>query len=273
MSKISEERWNTAIRWIDRIAKPLVVLSVLLYLIEGELSLRNHWGDGYESHTFFVWSEWIVASLFTIEIFVRWWRSNPTFYGAPNSAYPLNIWGLIDVVCVAPFWVGFLVPASMLGIVRSFRILRLLKFYRYSRTLQLTALKFYRAYHNLKGIAFALGIVWLFFAVVCLNLEHEAQPDKFGSLLDAAWFTVVTATTVGYGDASPTTLWGKLFVALMLVPIISTMGMAFSAFANACDTVQELEDDPDIDPLEEWRRERERVKERKKADREYHMDE
>ena len=273
MSKVSEERWNVAIRWIDHVAKPLVVFSVVLYLIEGELSLRNHWDGGYESHSFFLWSERVIASLFTLEIFVRWWRSNPTFYGAPNTSYPFNIWGAIDVLCVAPFWIGFLVPTSMLGIVRTFRIFRLLKFFRYSRTLQLTALKFYRAYHSFKGVAFALGVVWLFFAVICLNLEHKAQPDKFGSLLDGVWFTVVTATTVGYGDASPISLWGKVFVGLMLVPIISTMGMAFSAFSNACDTVQELEDDPNIDPIEEWKKERERVQQRKKADRTYHMDE
>ena len=124
----------------------------------------------------------------------------------------------------------------------------------------------------MKGIAFSLGVVWLFFTVICLHLESEEQPDKFGSLLDGAWFTVVTATTVGYGDASPTGVWGKVFVGLMLVPVISTMGMAFSAFSNACDSVQELEDDPNIDPIAEWKKERERMKARTIANREYHMD-
>ena len=211
--------------------------------------------------------------LFTVEFFVRWWRSNPRFYGAPNTAYPFNVWGVIDLISVAPFWIGFFVPASMLGVVRSFRIFRLLKFFRYSRTLQLTALKFYRAYHNLKGIAFSIGVAWLFFAVLCLNLEHREQPDKFGSLLDGAWFTVVTATTVGYGDASPTSVWGKIFVGTMLIPIISTMGMAFSAFSTACDSVQEIEDDPNVDPIEEWKKERERMRKRKIANRKYHMEE
>ena len=59
----------------------------------------------------------------------------------------------------------------------------------------------------------------------------------------------------------------------MLVPIISTMGMAFAAFANACDTVQQLEDDPDIDPIAEWQKERERMRKRKSANRKYRMNE
>lgn len=271
MSESREERWNAVIQFIDRVAKPLVVVSVALYLIEGEMSLRNHWNNSYESHRVFLWCERLVAGLFTVEFVVRWWRSNPSFRDAPDTSYPLNVWGAIDLICIFPFWVGFFVPVSILGIIRSFRIFRLLKFFRYSRTLQLTALKFYRAYHNMKGIAFSIGVVWLFFAVVCLNLEYKEQPDKFGSLLDGAWFTVVTATTVGYGDASPTGLWGKLFVGVMLVPIISTMGMAFSAFANACDSVQELEDDPEIDPILEWKKERKRMRSRRLANRRYHM--
>ena len=123
----------------------------------------------------------------------------------------------------------------------------------------------------MKGIAFSLGIVWLFFAVICINLEYKDQPEKFGSLLDGFWFTVVTATTVGYGDASPVGVWGKLFVGVMLIPVISTMGMAFSAFSNACDSVQELEDDPNIDPIEEWKKERERMKKRRQANRKYRL--
>ncbi len=273
MSNSREQRFNEVIHFIDRVAKPLVVISVALYLIEGEMSLRNHWDNSYESPHFFLWAERLIAGLFTVEFFVRWWRSRPRFHDAPDTSYPLNVWGAIDLISIVPFWIGFLVPTSMLGIVRSLRIFRLLKFFRYSRTLQLTALKFYRAYHNMKGIAFSLGIVWLFFAVVCLNLEYKEQPDKFGSLVDGAWFTVVTATTVGYGDASPTGVWGKLFVGVMLIPIISTMGMAFSAFANACDSVQELEDDPEIDPILEWKHERERMRKRRAANRQYHMDE
>ncbi|MAD80752.1 MAG: hypothetical protein CMJ50_07915 [Planctomycetaceae bacterium] len=273
MPQISPDHRSAIIRWIDVCAKPLVVVSVAMYLIEGELSLRNDWDNSYESPSYFLWMERGIAGLFTLEIVARCWHRMSTVQSAPISSYPFNVWGAIDLIAVAPFWIGFFVPTAMLGVVRTLRVLRLLKFFRYSRTLQLTALKFYRAYHDLKGIAFSLGIVWLFFGVVCLNLEYPHQPEKFGSLVDAAWFTIVTATTVGYGDAAPIGIWGKVFVALMLIPVISTMGMAFSAFANACDSVQAIEDDPDIDPIEEWRKELKRTRLRKLADRKYRMDE
>jgi hypothetical protein len=57
----------------------------------------------------------------------------------------------------------------------------------------------------------------------------------------------------------------------MLIPIIGSIGVAISAFTNACDAVQALEDDPSIDPIKEWQRERERILERKRADRAYQM--
>ena len=133
--------------------------------------------------------------------------------------------------------------------------------------------EFYRAYHNLKGLAFSIGIMWLFFAIVCLELERAGQPDEFGSLVDVAWFTIVTGTTVGYGDASPSTFFGKLFVGLMLIPIIGSIGMAISAFSNACDTVQKLEDNPDIDPLEEWKKEHEKLRARRQVNNAYKMKE
>jgi hypothetical protein len=59
----------------------------------------------------------------------------------------------------------------------------------------------------------------------------------------------------------------------MLVPIIGSIGIAISAFTNACDTVQTLEDDPTVDPIEEWQRERERIIQRKRMGRAYQMKE
>lgn len=263
--------WERAVNFIDLVTKPLIVISIVMLLVEIEVSLRNGWEDSYHSPLYYLWSERFIASLFTIEIFVRWWRSNPFYYGAPDTCYPFNVWGLIDAIAVIPFWLGFMLPEEYLGLVRTARILRALKFFRYSRGLQLTALKFFRAYHNLKGLVFSVGIMWLFFAIACLELEQEAQPEEFGSLLDVAWFTIVTGTTVGYGDISPITIPGKIFVGLMLVPVIGSIGMAISAFSNACDSVQALEDDPTIDPIAEWKKERERHKERKKLNKDYHM--
>lgn len=53
-------------------------------------------------------------------------------------------------------------------------------------------------------------------------IEHDVQPDEFGSILEAMWWAMATLTTVGYGDVTPITHGGKFFGGL--VTIVS-MGM------------------------------------------------
>lgn len=261
------------LKFVDRFAKPLIVLSVALYLIEEEMSLRHGWKNSHESPRAFLWAERFIAVLFTVEFILRFIKGIPRWKLSKDdpryARYPFSLLGVFDFIAIFPFWIGFFVPASWLGFIRTMRILRLLKFFRYSRSLQLTLIKFYRAYHNLKGIGFSIGIIWLFFAVMCLKLEQITQPENFNSLLDAAWFTIVTGTTVGYGDMFPIGTPGKIFVGLMLVPIIATIGACIAAVTAAFDQVQAEEDDPNVDPLTVFRQERLRQKRIKQLDREY----
>lgn len=71
MGKISEERWNRVIRKIDDIAKPVVVFSIIIFLIEEERQVRNHLETNYQLNLFFMWCEWIIFAFLTIEFVVR----------------------------------------------------------------------------------------------------------------------------------------------------------------------------------------------------------
>jgi voltage-gated potassium channel len=67
--------------------------------------------------------------------------------------------------------------------------------------------------------------------------EREAQPDKFGSIPEAMWWGIVTLTTVGYGDVTPVTLWGRMaggLTAVMgLCMFAIPVGIIASAFIEA----------------------------------------
>jgi voltage-gated potassium channel len=71
------------------------------------------------------------------------------------------------------------------------------------------ALGFYRATPALKPLVFSQFIIGLFCTVAIFEVESEAQPDKFVTLFDAAYFTMVTVATVGYGDISPANSRGQ----------------------------------------------------------------
>ena len=57
----------------------------------------------------------------------------------------------------------------------------------------------------------------LFSATGIHFLEREVQPDKFGSIPEAAWWAISTLTTVGYGDVAPVTGLGKLFGGVVML--------------------------------------------------------
>ena len=48
-------------------------------------------------------------------------------------------------------------------------------------------------------------------------VEGSVQPKVFGTLPDAMWWAIATLTTVGYGDAVPITVAGKIVAALTMI--------------------------------------------------------
>ena len=52
------------------------------------------------------------------------------------------------------------------------------------------------------------------FSVVIHFLEKDLQPEAFGNILDSMWYGIATLTTVGYGDVTPVSDLGKLFLVL-----------------------------------------------------------
>jgi voltage-gated potassium channel len=266
------------IKIIDRFIKPLIWLSVGLTIIEiaPELGLGGeHSLDGAYC-LWFLWAERVIASLFTLEFLFRLIRSGPKKYIYTSSKSPFVIFSpfaIIDIIAILPFWAGFFLPASVLNYVRMARIFRLLKFYRYSRSLQLNALAFYRAFNQLKGLAFQVLITSLFFTLLVFEAEHKAQPDAFGNLTKSTWFTVVTSTTVGYGDRSPITVVGMVIVGISLPLIIAQMGGAIGILNSAFDQVMEEERDPTIDPIKLFAEEHRKHQEMRQMDRDYEIDE
>jgi voltage-gated potassium channel len=228
---------------LDKIIKPLVWYSIIMLLVEIEVGGT----DSHQSHWFFLQSERVVACLLTLEYLFRFWRNSGKNY------YPVTPFGIIDLVAILPFWVGFCVPAEWLHSIRTLRILRLLKFFRYSRSLQLVALGFWKAWFLVQPLLFTLLIICLFTMTALYEIEGAAQ-EAFQGLFECSWFVAVTGTTVGYGDISPQTVAGKLVVMAFMIAGLSIFAAMFSAINTAFDEVFADESNPDVDPLLEFRK-------------------
>jgi len=76
-----------------------------------------------------------------------------------------------------------------------------------------------------------LSVLVIFLMVVFLAsvaeyfLEHEVQPNTFGSIPAALWWAVVTLTTTGYGDVVPITPLGRMIAALVMISGLGVFGL------------------------------------------------
>tara|TARA_X000000950_G_C13775714_1_gene602892 strand:+ start:409 stop:1152 length:744 start_codon:yes stop_codon:yes gene_type:complete len=62
-----------------------------------------------------------------------------------------------------------------------------------------------------------LSILTYAFASVMYLFEKNSDPLHFGSILRSLWFSVVSITTVGYGDVTPSTVIGKIVSTLFAI--------------------------------------------------------
>ncbi|MGA2231870.1 MAG: ion transporter [Tepidisphaeraceae bacterium] len=224
---------------LDPLLKVLIWLSVVLYLFELQTGSPN----SRQGPPAFLWIERGIASVLTIEYFLRW-----KFLG---DRYPRSPLGMIDLVSVLPFWVGFLLPMKWLGVVRAMRVLRLLKYFRYSRSMQLVALAFYRAKNQLRSLAFAMLIVILLGTVTLHECEKGVPNSSFDSVYDA--FVKVALTTMNCAAVDPQTPAGKAAAMMVFLPAMAIFAGLIGVLSTAFSSVLDEFADPTVDPMELFR--------------------
>jgi voltage-gated potassium channel len=180
----------------------------------------------------------VVTTLgFAVEYFLRIWIA-PDNAGAAGPArermrYVFSLPGLIDLVAAVPFALAPHIGLNLdwLDIVPIFKLLR------HTAAFQFMVEAVYSERRVLASAAVLMLALLVFQSSLVYFFEREAQPDKFGSIPEAMWWGIVTLTTVGYGDVTPVTLWGRMaggLTAVMgLCMFAIPVGIIASAFIEA----------------------------------------
>jgi voltage-gated potassium channel len=149
----------------------------------------------------------VLLFIFTVEYLLRLWCAENKF------KFILSLFSIVDLLAILPFLLGF-VNVSFIRIFRWFRILRLIRF------LELKISVFRISSED--GAIFArimftlLAIVFVYSGLI-YQVEHPTNPQSFGTFLDAVYFSVVTMTTVGFGDVTPISESGRFLTILMIL--------------------------------------------------------
>ena len=195
-----------------------------------------------EYKTIFVVVELVSVSIFSIEYVLRIWSrpSAPDEYGKTATSkrlgYIFSFTGIIDLLAILPSILPLLLGGIDLRWLRILRLMRLLKFSHYSSALEDL---FSAVQHERRSFAATLYLLILAILIsssLIYVFEQNVQPEHFGSIPDAMWWTVVTLTTVGYGDIVPMTVAGKLvatLTAIMGVCVVALLtGIVATGFTN-----------------------------------------
>jgi voltage-gated potassium channel len=140
---------------------------------------------------------------------------------------------LVDLVAFAPELIFILLGWGAPSWLRSLRVFRLFKMTRYFPAVALVVDALRSCAQELL-VAVALStVVWYLAAVVMYLAESAAQPDSFGSITRAMWWSVTTLTTVGYGDTYPVTVFGKIAAGLFAVVGVGSVALPSGIIAAA----------------------------------------
>ena len=174
---------------------------------------------------------------FAIEYALRIWVApeSPAGDGGARARlrYLVSLPGLIDLIAAIPFAL-----APRLGLHLDWLdIVPIFKLLRHTAAFQFLVEAVYSERRVLGSAAVLMLALLVFQSSLVYYFEREAQPDKYGSIPEAMWWGIVTLTTVGYGDVTPVTLWGKLAggltAVLGLCMFAIPVGIIASAFIEA----------------------------------------
>ncbi len=166
---------------------------------------------------------------------------NPKFKGATGLIrYALQPASIADFIVIIPIFLS--ASPTWLLIFRLLRILRLLRLASMPHIHQAMSEFFEALAAKRFELIFTacLGMILILISSTSLYLiERHIQPEVFGSIPRAAWWSVVTFTTVGYGDAIPITALGRVFAGIYAICGLGLVAMLTGVIASALSEAAE----------------------------------
>ncbi len=131
-------------------------------------------------------------------------------------------------------WLDLISIIPMLRIARVLRILRVSRIVRRMGGLEQALLMFFKdkATGGLLLVVLIAIMVMEFGSLAVLFAERASPGANITSAGDALWYTVVTMSTVGYGDQYPVTDLGRLFGVVIIVVGVGVFGTLTGYLAN-----------------------------------------
>lgn len=228
-------------KWFDSLMILLVLLSVSLMIVQVRYPLGD-WVYRFEL---------VVIVTFIFEYLLRFWlhsdlhqQVNLAIENAQRANVPIN-WPAIYRQIAAEKWRYVTSPLAIIDLLaiipvyrplrflRVFLLFRLFKLLRYSRTIA----EFSKV---LSEKRFELHTLLLFVAIIivisgaALYVFEAGRPNSHvNSLFDAFYWSLVTISTVGYGDITPISVEGRVVTMVLIISGVGVVAFFTSTLVSA----------------------------------------
>jgi len=262
---ILEDDKNKYKKYID------IFMAILIFISVGVLirEVKHHVDD----HLMF-FSNYVISFIFLIEYLLRLWvnssiskiivarAEHDTFlhrevnlYKAFKEvlrvklAYMLSPMALIDLFAILPFY-------HELRLLRLFILFRVFKLFRYAKSFQTLSSVLATKKFEFLTLGIFAAIVIFISSVLIYVMEGNNPDSPIETLFEAIYWSIVTISTVGYGDMVPVTHEGR-FVALLVITagisvLAFTTSLFVSAFTEKLDEIREIKTIEDVSKLKKF---------------------
>jgi len=159
--------------------------------------------------------EYIFTAIFTIEYCLR-------VYCKPRKReYVLSFFGVVDALSTFPQLLSIFFPTMRyFSILRSFRLIRIFRVFQMFTFIN----EGYLLLESIRRSMTKILVYFLFvFVLVCIIgtlmyvVESDTPGTQFTSIPISIYWAIVTLTTVGYGDITPTTAIGQFMSSMVMI--------------------------------------------------------
>lgn len=217
----------------DIVILGLIVASVVIVILESVDPIHQRYSQ------LFLVLEWTFTIIFTLEYILRLY----SIY-RPRK-YATSFFGIIDLLAIIPTYLTlfpfihgtqYLLVIRALRLMRVFRILKMAHFLKEGEVI----VKAMRASRAKITVFLTFIILMVIIIGSIMYLVEGGTNDSFSSIPRSVYWAIVTLTTVGYGDITPSTAIGQFFSALVMVlgyaVIAVPTGIVSAEFVNEART-------------------------------------
>ncbi len=203
------------IRLFNNELKPIFGVLIILNIVD-QILLSGDYFANYMLLNVFITLSMI---FFLIELIIR-----------SYSEKKLTFLTIIDAIVIANYYLIGILDLRVLRIFRAYSLFNQHNILFPANTLLRTV---YHQRFALLGSQVMVFSVLLIFSTLIHFIERDVYPEAFGSIISSMWFGITTLTTVGYGDITPITGFGKILAALTMFLGIGMFALPAAILASA----------------------------------------